>query len=227
MQVINMFMDESGLINKKDKCSVYGGIWFNDLNKQKKFLKEYFEIIDSIKHHYCRQYKNICCCSYKKCPEIKNYNIESRHRQLLLELIFKHCSTYAVIVDVSKLKQVFKLEKGFKLKFREYIMKRIVVKVIEHELNNHNIDCNNRLNLAIDIDNMPHSLNLGYNLNEVLASVDSIITSNIDYDINYVNSKYHYLIQASDLLVGSIRSDFLLNKYDDINNKLDVKLYLP
>ncbi|WP_423363407.1 DUF3800 domain-containing protein [Mycoplasma sp. P36-A1] len=238
IQNILFYMDESGLINKNEPCSIYGGVWFTDKKKKEIFLRRYKSIIKNIKCKYCKDEQGKCNLS--NCPEVKNTIIKNTDRRRIFTLIKKDCNTYSVIINNSKLYSSVLCAKEARGRYKDYIIKRIIKDVIKHELNNNYINGQKHINICIDLDQSSTVSNGYYGLKDGIIEELVYGIQNFDYGItfppilksaeckiHYCDSKNHSLIQASDILVGEVRKMYIRRDIKSINKLLNVKLYQP
>ena len=215
MQEIYINLDDSGKLTKKELLSVYGGIVFLSKKEKDKFITQYRSIINDIKCKYC---KNKSTCN-KKCPEIKNTNIKNSDKR----------------------------NKAAKGRFIDYSLRRMIKEIINNQISNHNISENRPLKVVVNIDEQTTKSNGYYNLHDGLVEelkygisnfnyaciYNPIVFNDLDIKISYQDSGKSYLVQAADLISGTIRRGALnaLTNNENINYALDnfinYKIILP
>lgn len=240
---IYIFMDDSGKLSENEKVSVFAGIAFINKKEKEKFNRQYKKIIEEIRCSYCSEQKDMC--NNNRCPEIKNFNIKSKHKRRIINLC-KQQHTYAVIIDNTRIYKSILNSKASKGRYTDYAQKMIIKKIIQDLINNGTIDPDNDLNLLIQIDQQSTKSNGYYSLQESIDEELSkgiinfnyrvvhkpIIHGNLRVEVKYMDSKKVYGIQASDIIAGSVRKTVLIsNNNSEINQKLNSflksKIMLP
>ena len=254
-------MDDSGQLvknNPKELVFVYGGIYFLSLIEQENFSRQYKALVNGIKSKYCKNFiedntitNNFCLYhSYKNCkyncPELKSNMLESKDRRRLLNFIKRYDTTVAIVSNF-KLKDYIFDSKASKGRFKDYVIKREVKKVIENLINTRKINRDIPVNIMLNLDEQSTLSNGYYDLassikeelqygvmNYNYAISFPPILSKVNVKIMYKNSYYSYPVQAADLLVGEVRHryyHFLQNNdfeyYKAKTNFLTTSIFLP
>lgn len=242
IQEIYINIDDSGKLTSKELISVYGGIVFLSKKEKDKFITQYKSIISEIKCNYC---KNINKCN-KKCPEIKNTNIKPSDKRRIMNYIKK----YYIIGLITKNYEIYdhiKDSKAAKGRFIDYSIRRLIKEIIKNLIELKKINPYSPIRLIVNIDEQSTKSNGYYNLRDGLIEelkygiinynygrkLLPIIYSNLEIRLSYQDSGKSYVVQAADLLAGTIRRKSLnaLNESIDINIELskfiDFKLILP
>lgn len=238
---IYIFMDDSGKLSSKEKTSVFAGIVFKSPAEKEKFNRRYKSILNDIKCKYC----DITDKCTNECPEIKSYNIKNKDKRRMINLCKQHC-TYAVIIDNHRVYPSILNSKASKGRYTDYAQKMIIKKIVMYFIEEGIIDPQEDLNLIIRIDQQSTKSNGYYSLkesiNEELANGiynfnynirhNPIIFGKLNVDVEYMDSKKVYSIQASDLIAGHARKTVLNSKSNaELNQKLNsflkIKLMLP
>ena len=227
-------LDDSGKLTTKENIAVYGGLVFLSKKQKDKFITQYRSIINDVKCKYCQKKDN---CNHH-CPEIKNTNILAKHKRRIMNYLKK----YFVIALIIQNKLVYKhiiLNKAAKGRFLDYSLRRLIKEVIKTLLNKGLINAHDSLKIIINIDEQSTKNNGYYNLHDGLIeelkygianfNYDSIFTpiilGNLTICVNYQNSHYSYVIQAADLLAGTIRKTVIQNT--PLSTLVDFKIILP
>ena len=227
MQEVYINLDDSGKLSVHESVSVYGGILFLSKKEKDKFITQYRSIIKDIKCKYCSNKDN---CN-KNCPEIKNI---MKAKLEIIEglngpLIINNDKVYVHIIN----------DKKAKGRFLDYGLRRMIKEVINEQIKNNNIDSYRPLKVIINIDEQSTKSNGYYNLQDGLMeelkygiknfNYDNVFTpivhDKLDLHIKYQDSSKSYLVQAADLISGTIRR-MVLNE-DDVNEFLNFKIILP
>ena len=260
-QTIYINMDDSGCLVKGDLNElvfVYGGVFFLSLKEQEEFSRQYKALVKTIKNKYCKSFKKdssigteFCLshttknCKYT-CPELKSNMLKPSDRRRLLNFIKKYDTSVAVVSNL-KLKDYIFDSKASKGRYKDYIIKREVKKIIENLISQNRINPQNHVKLILNLDEQPTLSNGYYDLASSIKEELQFGIMNYDYGIsfppilssvtvhiNYKNSYYNYPVQAADLIVGEVRHcyyNYLKNQdfdeYRRRTNFLNTSIYLP
>jgi len=238
VQEVYINLDDSGKLTIKEHISVYGGIVFLSKEEKDKFITQYRAIINQIKCSYC-QNKDSCL---NICPEIKNTNIKSGDKRRIMNYIKKYF-VVALVIKNNNVYNHIKKSKSAKGRFLDYSLRRLIKEVVKELIKCKSIDANKPVRLIINIDEQSTKSNGYYNLRDGLleelkygivnynygAQINPIIFSDLEIKVSFQNSGKSYVVQAADLLAGTIRQKTLENQ--NINEALskfvDFKIILP
>lgn len=243
VQEIYINLDDSGKLSFNEKISVYGGLLFFSKNEKDKFITQYRSIINDIKCKYCRQTINDC---NKKCPEIKNTNIRPSDKRRIMNYI-KKFYVIALIIKNDDVYDHIKNNKAAKGRFTDYAIRRLIKETINSLVKSKGLNPNEPVKLIINIDQQSTKSNGYYNLHDGLIEelkigfnnfnysflIKPILSSDLVVDISYQDSGKSYVVQAADLLAGTIRKKSLaslLNNHDihkELSEFVDFKIILP
>lgn len=243
IQTIYINLDDSGKLSNKENVCVYGGIVFLSKKEKDKFITQYRAIIDDTKCHYCHQDKNTQCNS--ECPELKNFNLKPSHKRRIMNYIKKYY-TIGCIISNARIFDYIMRDKASKGRYIDYAIRRLVKEVIKNLIKNNKIDPNLPVKIVLNIDEQSTKSNGYYGLKdgiieELLHGISNfnyntihkpILFNSLEINLTYQHSDKSYVIQASDLIAGTIRHEFLNtknNKMESMNNLsfIDYKLFLP
>lgn len=229
-QIIYINLDDSGKLTSKEKVSCYGGIVFLSKDERAKFIVQYRSIIEQIRCSYCKcskRCKNLC-------PEVKNHNIKSSHKRRLINLTKKNM-TIGVVIDNKRIYKHILNDKASRGRYSDYCLKLLIKTLVKKLIINKRIDPYKPLKLIIDIDQQTTKSNGYYDLKNGIYEELKHGISNFNYartfkpllysdlmiTLMYKDSSKNYLIQASDLLAGTVRGIALKNypRYDASNYK--------
>lgn len=236
VQEIYINLDDSGKLTNKEKISVYGGLLFLSKKEKDKFITQYRTIINDIKCSYC----NAC---NKKCPEIKNTNIKNGDKRRIMNYLNRYY-TIALVVENDNVYDYIKQSKSAKGRFIDYSLRRLIKEIIKTLIKEEKIDPNKAIRLIINIDQQSTKSNGYYNLHDGLieelkhgilnynyfSKKNPIIFSDLEVKISYQDSGKSYVVQAADLLAGTIRKKAIDNSYDiseSLSEFIDFKIILP
>lgn len=239
-QEIYINLDDSGKLTRKEKVSVYAGLVFLSKKEKDKFITQYRKIINEIKCNYCRKKE----CD-KKCIEIKNTNIEPKHKRRIMNYI-KSYYTVALITNNDRVYDHIINNKASKGRYIDYTIRRLIKSVVEDLIKDKKIDPYKNVRLIINIDEQSTKSNGYYNLKDGLTEELLHGISNFNYDavykrilfkkleivLSYQDSGKSYLVQAADLLAGTVRRRTKENieTKRNINDNLDFvdyKIFFP
>ena len=235
-QEIYINLDDSGKLTNKEKISVYGGLLFLSKKEKDKFITQYRTIINDIKCSYC----NAC---NKKCPEIKNTNIKNGDKRRIMNYLNRYY-TIALVIKNYNVYDYIKQSKSAKGIFIDYSLRRLIKEIIKTLIKEEKIDPNKAIRLIINIDQQSTKSNGYYNLHDGLieelkhgisnynyfSQKVPIIFSDLEVKISYQDSGKSYVVQAADLLAGTIRKKAIDNSYDiseSLSEFIDFKIILP
>lgn len=259
-QNIYINMDDSGRLvkEKNELVFVYGGVFFLSLKEQEDFSRKYKALVNLIKPKYCPDFKqdktlkdNFCSthnhqnCKYF-CPELKSNMLKPSDRRRLLNFIKKYDTSVAVISN-HKVKDYIFDSKASKGRFKDYIIKREIKRIIENLISQNRINPNSHVKLILNLDEQSTVSNGYYDLESSIREELQFGVLNYDYGISfppilssvtvkirYRNSYFNYPVQAADLLVGEVRHcyyNYLQNHdfelYRKRTNFLNTSIYLP
>lgn len=261
VQTIYINMDDSGRLVKGEADElvfVYGGVFFLSLKEQENFSRQYRALVNILKSKYCKKfikdttldeshcithtYKN---CKYS-CPELKSNMLEPADRRRLLNFIKKYDTSVAVVAN-HRVKDYIFDSKASKGRFKDYIIKREVKRIVENLISQNRINSNETVKLILNLDEQSTVSNGYYDLESSIKEELQFGVMNYDYGISfppilssvevtikYRNSYFNFPVQAADLLVGEVRhcyynylqsNDF--NTYRRKTNFLNTSIYLP
>lgn len=236
IQEVYINLDDSGKLTTKELISVYGGLVFLSKKEKDKFITQYKSIINEIKCNYCKICNN-------NCPEIKNTNIKTKDKRRLMNYIKK----YYVIALVIKNEEVYehiKDNKAAKGRFIDYSIRRMIKEVIKSLINVKRIDPHKPIKLIINIDEQSTKSNGYYNLHDGLIEelkygisnynyslkINPIVFSSLEVSVTYQDSGKSYVVQAADLLAGTIRKksiENILEIHKSLSKFVDYEIILP
>lgn len=239
VQEIYINLDDSGKLTNKEQLSVYGGLVFLSKKEKDKFITQYKSIINSIKCDYCTNKK---CCNFY-CPEIKNTNIKKKDKRRLMNYIKKYY-VVALIIKNDSVYEHIKESKAAKGRFLDYSIRRMIKEIIKSLIKYKSIDPNKPIKLIINIDQQSTKSNGYYNLHDGLleelkygivnynysVKISPIIFSDLEIKVSYQDSGKSYVVQAADLLAGTIRRKVLDNPeniHQELSKFVDFKIMLP
>lgn len=241
-QVIYINLDDSGKLTRKEKISVYGGIVFLSKDERDRFIVQYRSINKDIKCKYCNKQKDSC---YKKCPEIKNTNIESSDKRRIMNYISKYY-TVALVVENDKVYDYVMNSKASRGRYIDYALRLLIKNIVEELIKIGKINPNTPLKIVLNIDEQTTKSNGYYNLKDGIyeelihgiynynynKKFNPILNSSLELDISYQDSGRSYAVQGADLIAGTIRRKCVnaLEENKNIYHELswiDFKLFLP
>lgn len=241
-QEIYINLDDSGKLTPKETISVYGGIIFLSKQEKDKFITQYKSIIKDIKCSYCINKDN---CN-NKCPEIKNTNILASDKRRIMNYIKKYYVA-GLIIKNDDVYDHIKENKAAKGRFIDYAIRRLIKEIINSLIETKEINSNLAIKIIINIDEQSTKSNGYYNLKDGLIEelkygiinynyskkLLPIIHNALEIRLSYQDSGKSYVVQAADLLAGTIRRKYLDEIKDNtkidtqVNDLIDFKIILP
>lgn len=231
-QEVYINLDDSGKLTSKEHICVYGGVVFLSKCEKDKFITQYKSIVESLKCKYCV----ICNHNF---PEIKNTNISKSDKRRIMNYIKKYF-VIALIIENDRIYKHIMMNKGAKGRFIDYSIRRLIKETIVILIKNRKINPHLPLKLIVNIDEQSTKSNGYYNLKDGLLEelkygisnynysmkINPIIFSELDVKVTYQNSSKSYVIQAADLLAGTIRKNVLNNEIEN-SEFIDFSIILP
>lgn len=241
IQEIYINLDDSGKLTLNEQVCVYGGIIFLSKHTKDKFITQYRSIINEIKCKYC--HKETC---NHQCPEIKNTNIKASDKRRLMNYIKKYYVIALVINNTAIYNHILN-SKGSKGRFIDYAIRRMIKESIKSLIRTHQVSAYENTKLIINIDEQATKNNGYYNLKDGVYEelkhgianynyghiITPIIHGEFNLTLSYQNSANSYVVQAADLLAGTIRRislDAILNNdyaFVRLSNFVNFKIILP
>ena len=223
MQTIYINIDDSGKLVDSEKVSIYAGLVFTSKKEKDKFITQYRSIVKDIKCKYCQQDISVCS-SNKDCPELKHNMLKPKHNRQLMNYIKKY-SVICCIINNDKVYPNIKNNTASRGRFLDYSLKLLIKQVIKSLIKEERINPNLPIKLIINIDEQTTKTNGYYNLRDGIIEELKygifnynygffnvpIVNSDLDVEVCYQKSEKSYLIQASDLVAGTVRRLYLNN----------------
>lgn len=223
MQTIYINIDDSGKLVDSEKVSIYAGLAFTSKKEKDKFITQYRSIVKDIKCKYCQQDISVCS-SNKDCPELKHNMLKPKHNRQLMNYIKKY-SVICCIINNDKVYPNIKNNTASRGRFLDYSLKLLIKQVIKSLIKEERINPNLPIKLIINIDEQTTKTNGYYNLRDGIIEELKygifnynygffnvpIVNSDLDVEVCYQKSEKSYLIQASDLVAGTVRRLYLNN----------------
>lgn len=223
---IYIAIDDSGKLSTKENISVYAGIIFFNKKELDNFKYKYKNLISAIKKKY--EIQNI---------ELKHYTLLPKDRKFILAYLKKYYLLAGIINNNNIYQNILKSKKS-KGRYLDYILKLTIKNCINNLIVENKINSNDNIELNILIDEQNYKSNGYYNLQESIykelkygmsnitknSLYHPLITGNLTLKIKFINSKKSYLIQAADIIAGSVRKKIIQNKKIDFIN---YKIYFP
>ena len=224
-QTIYINLDDSGAVNNNEDFCVYGGVIFYSKSEKDKFMTQYKDIVEKTKCKYCK--KNAINCD-KSCPELKNYILKSKHKRMMLNYIKKYETLACVIINDKIKKANIKEDKATRRRYTDYAIKRAIKDMIKKLIVMKKIDPYKPVKIILNMDQQSTKTNGYYGLaeginEELLYGISNfdygtthrpILFSELELNLQYLSSDKSYVIQASDLVAGTVRRTLYHNRKD-------------
>lgn len=243
-QTIYINIDDSGKLVNTEKVSVYAGIVFTSKHEKDKFITQYRSIIQNLKCKYCSIPK-ISCTNNNFCPELKHNMLKPKHNRQLMNYIKKY-SILCCVIDNEKVYSNIKQNTASRGRFLDYALKRLLKETFQGLIKENKINSNEPVRLILNIDEQTTKTNGYYNLQEGIIEElkygifnynyacihEPILHSDFELVLHYQKSEKSYLIQAADLIAGTIRKNYLNNSENiiEFNKKINFtnyRIFLP
>lgn len=244
VQTVYINLDDSGKLVNGEQVCIYAGIIFTSKKEHDKFITQYRSIVNNIKCKYCKK-DNSFCSSNKSCPELKHNMLKPSHNRQLFNYIKKY-SVISCIINNNNIFSNIKEDTATRGRFLDFSIKLLIKNTIKVLIKENKIDPNNPINLIINIDEQTTKTNGYYNLQDGIYEElkhgiynynynkkhPPIIYADLNVILHYQKSDKSYLIQASDLVAGTIRRLYLnnINDITEFNKRIDFvnyKIFLP
>lgn len=243
-QTIYINIDDSGKLVDSEKVAIYAGLVFLSKKEKDKFITQYRSIVKSIQCKYCK--KNIIICnSNKDCPELKHNMLKPKHNRQLMNYIKKY-SILCCVINNNKVYPNIKNNTASRGRFLDYSLKLLVKQTIKMLIKEKRIDADLPVKLILNIDEQTTKTNGYYNLKDGIVEElkygifnynygflnTPILNSDLEVNVCYQKSEKSYLIQASDLIAGTVRKLYLLNLDNPLEFSkriefVNYKIFLP
>lgn len=241
-QTLYINIDDSGKLVSSEKVSIYAGLVFFSKKEKDKFITQYRSIVQSIKCKYCKN--DISTCN-NICPELKHNMLKPKHNRQIMNYIKKY-SILCCIINNDKIYSNIKDDTASRGRYLDFALKLLIKQTIKGLIRDKFLDSNKPLRLIINIDEQTTKTNGYYNLRDGIIEelkygiynynyntvYPPIISSDLEVSICYQKSEKSFLIQASDLVAGTVRRAYLNNLSDitEFNKHIDFvnyRLFLP
>lgn len=242
-QTIYINIDDSGKMSTKEKIAVYGGIVFLDKKEKDKFITQYKSIINEIKCKYCNL--NINNCNGLNCPELKHSNLKNGDIRRIINYIKKYM-VIACVINNSKIYGHIMNNKAAKGRYSDYALRRTIKGIIINLIRDERIDAKKPLKIILNIDEQSTKSNGYYNLKDGLMEElkygiinfnygkkhEPVIFGKLDIELTYQKSDKSYVVQAADLVAGTVRKKVIhfSNNPIDLYKSLEFvnyRIFLP
>lgn len=201
-------------------------------------------LIIRIKCKYCRK-TIVDCNSNKSCPELKHNMLKPKHNRQLMNYIKKY-SVLCCIINNDRIYPNIKQDKASRGRYLDFALKLLVKQTLKGLIKDEVIDPNQPIKLILNIDEQTTKSNGYYNLKDGIIEElkygiynynyntihTPIIKSSFEISVCYQKSEKSYLIQAADLIAGTIRKTYLdnIDNITEFNKRIafaNYKLFLP
>lgn len=226
-QEVFIYLDDSGTLHKhaSGQYFIYAGYIFLSQKEKDKALAIYR-------------------AAAKKCnpskEELKAYGTKGKTKRYLVSILREY-ESFSCVVDKNRVYSSIMDNKKSIHRYKDYCIKRIAKAKLVSLISRKIIDPNQPIKLRFFVDNQPTSTDGIYNLRESIREELSSGIANFDYGVihepifhnkvqvftDFCDSKYHYLIQASDMLANCIFTKYNFNPNIKHNHKNHTEIILP
>lgn len=240
-QILYINIDDSGKLSNYEEIAVYGGVIFFSKNEKDKFITQYRKIINEIKCKYC----TCKTCHKNECPELKHNNLKRSDARRIINYIKKYTVLSCIINNKSLYSHIIN-DKASKGRYCDYAIRRLIKEVIVKLIKKGKIDAHKKLKIILNMDEQSTKSNGYYNLKDGLIEelrygiinynygnmVNPVLFDELEIKLTYLKSDKSFVVQAADLVAGTIRSNSIKYKSDTkyLNKSLefvDYILFLP
>lgn len=214
-QEVIFFFDDSGILHKHEPSGyfVYAGYVFTNR-----------KILNSAKRKYIHANKKIKQ-STGRTDELKAANITANQKRSLFNVVKEYDSVSAV-VNIEKVYDYILNNKKSICRYKDYVLKRCVKSKLQELINNGIISQFEDIIINIYIDEQLTATNGYYDLRDSIMEELKYGIMNFDYgvmhsrlfdsevtvNIEYCDSSFNYMIQASDILANRIWGSYRMDK---------------
>lgn len=242
-QLVCIYIDDSGKLVNTEHVAIYAGLVFTSKNQKDKFITQYRSIISQMKCHYCDKLPETC--NHVHCPELKHHNLKPKHVRQLINYIKKY-SVLSCVINNNKVYSNIKNNAASRGRFLDYSLKLLIKKTMKGLIEEEKINPYQSIRLVINIDEQTTKSNGYYNLADSIIEELKYGISNYNYSsiyapilhadlevkLQYQKSEKSYLIQAADLVAGTIRRTYLthLDNFEEFQSRtkfVNYKIFLP
>lgn len=243
-QTIYINIDDSGKLVNSEKVSIYAGLVFTSKKEKDKFITQYRSIVESIKCKYCKE-NIIKCNTNKTCPELKHNMLKPKHNRQLMNYIKKY-SILCCIINNDNVYSRIKSDTASRGRFLDYSLKLLIKQTVKGLIKENRINPNLPVRLVINIDEQTTKTNGYYNLRDSIIEElkygifnynygffnTPIINGYLEVNVCYQKSEKSFLIQASDLVAGTVRKLYLNNldnflEFSKRTEFINYRIFLP
>lgn len=243
-QMIYINLDDSGKLVDTEKVSIYAGVVFTSKQEKDKFITQYRSIIKNLKCKYCKK-DSSKCNDNSKCPELKHNMLKPKHNRQLVNYI-KNYSVICCVINNDRVYPSIKSNKASKGRFLDYAIKLLVKQTVKGLIREKRINPDLPLKIVVNIDEQTTKTNGYYNLKDGILEelkygiinynygciLKPVVNSDLEVSVCYQKSEKSYLIQASDLIAGTVRNLYLRNMSNSMEFSkriefIDYKIFLP
>lgn len=243
-QIIHINIDDSGKLVNSEKVAIYAGVVFTSKKEKDKFITQYRSIVQDLKCRYCKM-NNEECKEEDVCPELKHNMLKPEHNRQLMNYIKKY-SILCCIINNNKVYSNIKNDTASRGRFLDYSLKLLIKQTVKGLIKEKRIDPDKSIRIVINIDEQTTKTNGYYNLKDGIfeelkyginnfnygCAYKPVVNSELDVQVCYQKSERSYLIQASDLVAGTVRNLYLRNMEDAMEFSkrtefINYKIFLP
>ncbi|MDL2324023.1 DUF3800 domain-containing protein [Ruminococcaceae bacterium OttesenSCG-928-A16] len=215
LQYLYFFFDDSGCLHTNEESGwfVYAGYTF--MNK---------DDLDIAKRRYIGAMKKIRKETGRD-NELKSFGLSNKHRRSLYNVLRPY-DTLSVSVDIGRMYPHVMQDKKSICRFKDYALKRIIKLQVQSLVAQKKILANQPITMYVYIDEQLTASNGYYGLKESIqeelcygifnhdygTQYPPVLRSSLEINLHFCDSKYNYLIQASDIVANRIWTSYRINK---------------
>lgn len=227
-----IFIDDSGKFDKNNTFFIYGCVYFYGLKEKDKASR------------LCLKIKKDFFCSNNEMKFSKIVGTDGkpdRKKRLKIAKKFGRFNTCCSHVSIPHIERVDLDNFESRCRYKDYMIKRMVVKIVESLVHNDQIDPDLQLNIRLFIDQQENRSNGKYDLEQSISreltgqinrktflgmrKSNEILKMEPKIKLKFCKSHNHILIQAADIVAGYTRLSKLENSnLSMLKNNLSIKL---
>lgn len=193
---------------------------------------------------FCKE-NIIKCNTNKTCPELKHNMLKPKHNRQLMNYIKKY-SILCCIINNDNVYSRIKSDTASRGRFLDYSLKLLIKQTVKGLIKENRINPNLPVRLVINIDEQTTKTNGYYNLRDSIIEElkygifnynygffnTPIINGSLEVNVCYQKSEKSFLIQASDLVAGTVRKLYLNNldnflEFSKRTEFINYRIFLP
>lgn len=230
MQKVSFYIDDSGVLhrNSNDDIFVYAGYFFLSDGSRDRARNRYRSLNHEIKKKLNRK------------DELKGSNLSNENKRALFN-VMKNERSFHLVVNINELDDYILKDNKSITRYKNYIFKEMIVKILKDLIEEDVIYPYNDLDLNINVDDQLCCIDGNYSIEDLIYEEmiegihnfnytkkhEPIYFGDLKVKTRFCDSKYDYLIQASDILANRIFNSYRMDKPEWRNKNNHTDLTFP